>query len=39
MLVELANRNGGRDNITVLLIYLDEVTLKNRISNLFGRRT
>ena len=39
MLVELANRNGGRDNITVLLIYLDEATLKNRISNLFGRRT
>ena len=38
MLIELANRNGGRDNITVLLIYFDEATLKTKISNLFGRR-
>lgn len=39
MLVELANRNGGRDNITVLLIYFDEATLKKKISNLFSRRS
>lgn len=39
MLIELANRNGGRDNITVLLIYFDEATLKSRISNLLGRRS
>ena len=38
MLVELANRNGGRDNITVLLIYLDRATLKDQILNLFCRR-
>ncbi len=39
MLVELANRNGGRDNITVLLIYIEEDNLKNKITNLFGRRS
>ncbi len=39
MLVELANRNGGRDNITVLLIYFEEESLKNKITNLFGRRS
>lgn len=38
MLVELANRNGGRDNITVVLIYLEEATLTSRISQLFTRR-
>ncbi len=39
MLVELANRNGGRDNITVLLIYFEEESLKNKITNMFGRRS
>ena len=39
MLVELANRNGGRDNITVLLIYFEEENLKSKITNLFGRRS
>jgi len=39
MLVELANRNGGRDNITVVLIFLDEGTIKTKISNMFGRRS
>jgi len=38
MLVELANRNGGRDNITALLIYLDKATLKNKFIDLFFRR-
>lgn len=39
MLVELANRNGGRDNITVLLIYIDEATLLDKFFTLLGRRT
>ncbi|PLY03805.1 MAG: serine/threonine protein phosphatase [Desulfuromonas sp.] len=39
MLIELANRNGGHDNITVLLIFLEEGTLKTKITNLFGRRS
>ena len=38
MLVELANRNGGRDNITVVLIFIDEGTLRTRLSTIFGRR-
>lgn len=39
MLVELANRNGGRDNITVVLIFFDQETIKTKISSLFGRRS
>jgi protein phosphatase len=39
MLVELANRNGGRDNITVVLIFFDQETLKTKITSLFGRRS
>ncbi len=39
MLVELANRNGGHDNITVVLIFLNEGTIKTKISNLFARRS
>ena len=38
MLVELANRNGGRDNITAVLIFFDEGTLRTRLSTIFGRR-
>lgn len=38
MMVELANRNGGRDNITVLLIHFDKMTIKDKIINLIFRR-
>ena len=38
MLVELANRNGGRDNITVLLIHFDKMTIKDKVINMIFRR-
>lgn len=38
MLVELANRNGGRDNITVLLIYFEKDTFKSKFMRKFERR-
>lgn len=33
MLVDLANRNGGRDNITLILVYFDKLTLTQKLTD------
>ena len=38
MLVDLANRNGGRDNITVVLVYFDKSTLTQKITDALAPR-
>lgn len=38
MLVDLANRNGGRDNITVVLVYFDKSTLTQKLTDALAPR-
>lgn len=38
MLIDLANRNGGRDNITVVLVYFDKPTLTQKLSDALAPR-
>lgn len=38
MLIDLANRNGGRDNITVILVYFDKSTLTQKLTDVLTPR-
>jgi protein phosphatase len=38
MLIDLANRNGGRDNITLILVYFDKPTLTQKITDALSPR-
>ena len=38
MLIDLANRNGGRDNITVVLVYFDKPTLTQKLTDALAPR-
>ena len=38
MLIDLANRNGGKDNITLILVYFDKPTLSQKLTNAFTSR-
>lgn len=38
MLIDLANRNGGRDNITVVLVYFDKSTLTQKLTDALAPR-
>ncbi|MBE0499943.1 MAG: serine/threonine-protein phosphatase [Desulfuromonadales bacterium] len=38
MLIDLANRNGGRDNITLILVYFDKPTLTQKLTEALTTR-
>jgi protein phosphatase len=38
MLIDLANRNGGRDNITLILVYFDKPTLTQKLTDALTSR-
>ena len=38
MLVDLANRNGGKDNITLILVYFDKPSLSQKLTDAFTSR-
>ncbi len=38
MLIDLANRNGGRDNITAVLVYFDKSTLTQKLTDALAPR-
>lgn len=38
MLIDLANRNGGKDNITVILVYFDKSTLTQKLTDALNPR-
>lgn len=38
MLIDLANRNGGKDNITVVLVYFDKPTLTQKLTDALAPR-
>ncbi len=38
MLIDLANRNGGRDNITAVLVYFDKPTLTQKLTDALAPR-